>query len=730
MRRLRFELRFTRSRPLPRSRRAHWILVAALVTAAGTSHSSLDANVDLEYATHIGGTGGDTVEAVLVDSEGAVYLAGLTSSPDLPVQGYEYDRGCGLDGTCGTASGEPATDAFVMKLDSTGRRVEWVSYLGGSGDDAAVDLAFSRSGDLIVLGTTNSRDFPATSSFPAEHGGGDCPDDEGNVDAFVAKLARDGGSLEFATYLGGCEDDEPKAVAVDSRDRIIVVGYTSGDFQLTEFGPDFTYNGGIHDAFVAMISPDGRHLISSGYLGGSADDRAHDVAVDRNDRLWIGGTSVIHSDGFPAPGGNLPPKGGRDAWIMEIDLSAPGLKSIIDVDVIGGSYADEILAVEFGRSNSLYVAGATQSSDFPVSSDAAQPRCECHGEEQSSFSAAWVGRWNPSSDEFDWATYLGGNQHDEARAIAVDRLDRVWVTGWTRSKDFITEAPFQETLEGDDSDAFVAVVSPTGRTLLHSSFLGGGEGGLLIAGPRDAGFSIAVNPEGDTAWLGGFTWSSNFPTTDDAVRPDPDRTTAPGTWEGWIAKTAPFRIGLLARNLASEVRLLVDVSVAERETMAGFILSAAAAYEDEDAERGDELVGLFILEVERQMRIGTIDGGLARSLVRAAHDAARVGRHESESKSTDPLFTRGDCNSDRSVDISDVLSVLGMLFSIGGEPGCRDACDTNDDGRVDISDPILTLNVLFSGFGTVPAPGMNQCGIDPTDDGVDCASSPAACAAE
>ena len=57
---------------------------------------------------------------------------------------------------------------------------------------------------------------------------------------------------------------------------------------------------------------------------------------------------------------------------------------------------------------------------------------------------------------------------------------------------------------------------------------------------------------------------------------------------------------------------------------------------------------------------------------------------------------------------------------------CEDAADSNDDGAVDFSDAIYTLTVIFLG-GTIPAPGTNSCGVDPTPDALDCGTYPVAC---
>ncbi len=83
-------------------------------------------------------------------------------------------------------------------------------------------------------------------------------------------------------------------------------------------------------------------------------------------------------------------------------------------------------------------------------------------------------------------------------------------------------------------------------------------------------------------------------------------------------------------------------------------------------------------------------------------------------------FRRGDCNDDGAVDISDAIFTLGSLFLDDGIPSCDDACDSNDDGAVDISDAIATLGVLFLGDGVIPLPGMNDCGVDLTDDPIGC----------
>jgi len=86
------------------------------------------------------------------------------------------------------------------------------------------------------------------------------------------------------------------------------------------------------------------------------------------------------------------------------------------------------------------------------------------------------------------------------------------------------------------------------------------------------------------------------------------------------------------------------------------------------------------------------------------------------------MFTRGDTNTDNTIDISDAVFTLAYLFAGGNPPKCMDSGDANDDGSIDISDAVAILSYLFGGSGPLPAPSP-ECGSDPTLDELDCAIS-------
>ncbi len=84
-------------------------------------------------------------------------------------------------------------------------------------------------------------------------------------------------------------------------------------------------------------------------------------------------------------------------------------------------------------------------------------------------------------------------------------------------------------------------------------------------------------------------------------------------------------------------------------------------------------------------------------------------------------FRRGDANADGSVDIADAIACLQYLFGVGTPLPCASAADANDDGNVDIADAITVLSHLFAHAGPLKPP-FGMCGVDLTDDTLDCAS--------
>lgn len=388
----------------------------------------------LLQTTYLGGSGFDRATAVAVSPRtGDVYVAGYTYSTDLP-------------GTSGAA--QPASagggDAFVARLSGDLTALKRVTYVGGGGADYANALALApATGDVYVAGYTASTDFPATagSAQPASGGG---------ADAFVARLTESLGALTRATYLGGGDSEDALALAIaPATGDVYVAGMTeSGNLPGTVGGAQ-RWSGGTVDAFVARFSATLTELVQATYLGGEAPDQASALAIHpTTGDVYVGGQT--ESANFPGTSGGAQPasRGQTDAFVARL---TSGLTALTGATYLGGGNFDRAAALAISpRTGDVYVAGDTQSTDFPGTSGGAQA-VSGGGYE------AFVARLSSSLATLAQATYLGGRFFDQARALAIPASGDVYVAGKTyASPDFPGTAGGAQPASGGDSDAFVA----------------------------------------------------------------------------------------------------------------------------------------------------------------------------------------------------------------------------------------------------------------------------------
>jgi len=251
---------------------------------------------ELLFSCVVGGGQDDEARALVVDAEGACYVAGRTVSHDFPTTLAAVDRErCGVDG-------------FVLKLSGGGRVLVWSTFLGGSGQDEVTGLAVDGGRRVQVVGWTQSLDFPFTRGAA-----------KGRKDGFVAALSSTGNALEFASPLGGGSADEACDVSVDAAGRTWVTGITrSADFPLSR-GAQRSTLGGVSDGFVVEVDRSGEVLFSS-LLGGSGEDALFGVHSDAaGHSVLFGGFSldVARAERGPLAG---PRRGPADVFLVRLDL--------------------------------------------------------------------------------------------------------------------------------------------------------------------------------------------------------------------------------------------------------------------------------------------------------------------------------------------------------------------------------------------------------------------------
>jgi hypothetical protein len=362
--------------------------------------------------------------------------------------------------------------------------VRFASFLGGSQYDWGRGIAVDAAGQAYVTGETWSPDFPTVAAFQPACGG--------SGDAFVAKVAADGSTLLFASFLGGSNSDEGSGIAVDAAGQAYVTGLTdSPDFPtVATFQPAY---GGDGDAFVAQVAADGSALLYASFLGGSQYDWGLGIAVDAAGQAYV--TGETWSPDFPTVAAFQPAFGGgfSDAFVAKVTADGSAL---LYASFLGGYDYDWGRGIAVDAAGQAYVTGGTQSPDFPTVA-AFQP----------SFGGgiwdAFVAKVAADGSTLLFASFLGGSNSDGGSGIAVDAAGQAYVTGGTDSPDFPTVAAFQPSFGGGYEDAFVAKVAADGRSLLYASFLGGSD--------WDWGVGIAVDTAGQ-AYVTGETDSADFPT--------------------------------------------------------------------------------------------------------------------------------------------------------------------------------------------------------------------------
>jgi hypothetical protein len=450
----------------------------------------------LTYATYLGGSNYDIGTAIAVDALGNAYVTGRTQSTNFPTTGGAFQ----------TTSGGGGMDTFVTKLNPTGSALVYSTYLGGSSVEEGRGIAVDALGNAYVTGTTGSTNFPTTpGAFQTALGGA--------FDVFVTKLNPTGSALVYSTYLGGGNDDYGYGIAVDSLGNGYVTGQTlSTNFPTTPGAFQTTYGGGDSDAYATKLNTTGSALVYSTYLGGSSFDSGNGIAVDALGNAYVTG---VTSTNFPTTAGAFQPTlgGGQDAFVTKLN---PTGSALVYSTYVGGGDYDSGNGIALDSAGNAYVAGHTQSTNFPTTNGAFKTTLGGSMD-------AFVTKLNPTGSALVYSTYVGGSNVEGGYHIAVDSSGNAWVTGQTYSSDFpTTSGAMQTTLGGGGDDAYVTKLNPTGSALVYSSYLGGNG--------ADVGYDIAVDSS-DNAYVTVETFSTNFPTTPGAFQ-----TTFGGGGDAFVAK--------------------------------------------------------------------------------------------------------------------------------------------------------------------------------------------------
>lgn len=313
----------------------------------------------LVYTYLIGGSSYSVASAIAIDSSGNAYVAGSTSSSDMPTTTGAFQT---------TYNGAGGGDAFVAKVNASGSALVYSTYLGGSTSQQAYGIAIDASGNAFVAGETYSPDFPITAgAFQTTYGGNTYPD------AFVTKLNASGSALVYSTYLGGSANDYAYAIAIDSNDNAYITGQTlSYNFPTTPGAYVPGTSSAPISAFVTKLNASGSALAYSTLVSPPQFQQisaGRAIAVDSSGNATIVGFTpddgaIVTTDATqPFPGGR------NDGFLEKVNATGSGL---LFSTYLGGNSDDYGYGLALDSAGNAYVVGKTDSANFPITAGAFQ----------------------------------------------------------------------------------------------------------------------------------------------------------------------------------------------------------------------------------------------------------------------------------------------------------------------------------------------------------------------
>ena len=374
----------------------------------------------LVFSTYFGGMGNDTGQGIALDGSGNIWIAGSTSSYDLPVTPGAFQS---------ALHGE--TNAFAAKFSNDGKLLA-ATYLGGSSNDSGLGIKIDPYGNPWLIGNWTSTDFPFTTAPPASS--------PNTGIGFLTELDPSAARLLDSTNIGAPFDTNGKGIAIDSSGNITLAGsvwgafpVTPGAFQAGEANPNAP------KVFVLKLAPSGSVLYST-FFGGTA--------------------------GSPTTGGYEPT---RDYGVA------------VAVDEAGNAYVtgntdDTDFPTTPGAYRTTLAAGCTYPA-FSFATGFIGSVYEWYVDD------VFVIKLSPDGKSALFSTLLGGSCYDRPTSIAVDAAGRSYVTGETDSEDFPRISNLESVARDGQFASFVSVLDPTGSALEFSTYLYAGSAPTVAAGP-------------------------------------------------------------------------------------------------------------------------------------------------------------------------------------------------------------------------------------------------------
>ncbi|HUU77568.1 MAG TPA: hypothetical protein VMX55_04430 [candidate division Zixibacteria bacterium] len=431
------------------------------------------------FSTFYGGSdcenpvGGANVisNGLVLDSDGNIIIAGRSKSLDYPTFSAYQSTYCN------------GYDTVITKLTPDGQSIIFSTFLGGSGDDWLESLELDSEGNIAVIGTTDSDNFPVVNAIDDEYSGGNIDEPS---DMFLAKFSENG-SILFSTYWGGSGNDGGSDICFDTYGNLIIIGSsTSSDYYT--LNAHQSSKGGNADIVVTKFASDGQSVLYSTFYGGSDSESVRTCDIDSNNDIVLVGNTQYND--FPTYNAYQTGIKGVSGTVFLKFSSSGVLQFASTFDGIG---FDSSSTVIIDSEDNFIIGGCTDSSDFPLVN--AIQSTHSGGLE------AFISKFSADGQTLLYSTIFGGSGGDECKFITINDEGDYLIAGHTTSTDFPVIHGFQDTYSGG-YDVFLSMISEN-NILISSGYIGGNK--------HDQATGIAFDEQNNII-VTGFTLSSDFPT--------------------------------------------------------------------------------------------------------------------------------------------------------------------------------------------------------------------------
>jgi PKD repeat protein len=390
----------------------------------------------------------------------------------------------------------------------------YCSYLGGTGTEieyGAYDVQVDGSGNVYLVGMTESSDFPTTAGAYRNSW-------SGGLDSFITKMSGNGSVPIFSTFFGGRGDDEGNNLCLDALGRPYLTGPTdSTDLPTTSNALQSDYSGGSYDGFLTVFSANGTELVYSTYFGTTEYDSIYDHLLGPDGSIFIaGGTSsknhTTTAGAYQAAYGG----GAYDGYIAKLNAS---MRSLDYLTYIGGNGSDLPTELILDDDGSVLVSGVTNSSDFHATPGAFDTTIHLNEK--------WDGfilRLNRDATAVGFSTFLGRNGDDIPTEMAWGPMGSFYVVGYSNSSSLPTTPGAYRTVMKARRETFVYRFSGDGSTLLNGTLFG-------ASGNYTSIIAVDILITDDLRIIiTGYTNNADLPTTERCAQD-----TLYGSWDSLIA---------------------------------------------------------------------------------------------------------------------------------------------------------------------------------------------------